>query len=69
VDLKADRLASGGAGVLRVRSAFAEPTAPPETAVELSAELRTMAEWLGLADVVVEERGDLAAAVRRALPG
>jgi uncharacterized protein YcaQ len=63
VDLKADRLASGGAGVLRVRSAFAEPSAPPETAVELSAELRAMADWLGLADVVVEPRGDLAAAL------
>ena len=63
VDLKADRLAAGGAGVLRVRSAFAEPAAPPETAVELAAELRAMADWLGLADVVVERRGDLAAAL------
>ena len=54
---------SGGAGVLRVRSAFAEPSAPPETAVELAAELRAMADWLGLADVVVERRGDLAAAL------
>jgi uncharacterized protein len=63
VDLKADRLASGGAGVLRVRSAFAEPSGPPETAAELFAELRAMADWLGLADVVVEPRGDLAAAL------
>ena len=63
VDLKADRLASGGAGVLWVRSAFAEPDVPAETPVELAAELRAMADWLGLADVVVDERGDLAAAL------
>ena len=61
VDLKADRLAGGGAGVLRVRSAFAEPSAPADTAVELAAELRLMADWLGLSDVAVEPRGDLAA--------
>jgi uncharacterized protein YcaQ len=54
--------------VLRVRSAFGEPTAPAETAVELSVELRAMADWLGLADVVVEPRGDLAAALAAALP-
>jgi uncharacterized protein len=63
VDLKADRPAAGGAGALRVRSAFAERHAPPETAVELAAELRQMADWLGLADVAVEPRGDLAAAL------
>ncbi len=67
VDLKADRLAAGGAGVLRVRSAFAEPAAPPETAVELAAELRQMADWLGLADIAVERRGDLAAALKLAV--
>lgn len=56
VDLKADR----AAGVLRVKGAWAEPGAPPHTAAELAAELRTMADWLGLDDVAVEPRGSLA---------
>jgi uncharacterized protein len=63
VDLKADRQAGAGAGVLRVRSAYAEEHAPQETAAELAAELATMAGWLGLDEVVVEPRGDLAAAL------
>jgi uncharacterized protein len=63
VDLKADRRA----GALRVNAAFAEPTAPPETAGELAAELRSLAGWLGLDDVVVANRGDLSAALRSAL--
>jgi uncharacterized protein len=65
VDLKADR----AAGVLLVQAAWAEPSAPEETAEALAAELRAMASWLGLDDVVVVPRGDLspslAAAVRR----
>ena len=65
VDLKSDRQA----GVLRVQSAWAEPSAPAETATELAAELRLTASWLGLGDVAVVDRGDLApalaAAVRR----
>ncbi len=66
VDLKSDRQADDGAGALLVRSAWAEAQAPPETAAELMAELQVMAGWLGLADVRIERRGDLAAALRRA---
>jgi uncharacterized protein YcaQ len=58
VDLKADR----AAGVLRVPGAFAEPGADlPRVVTELAAELRVMAEWLGLDAVVAGGRGDLAA--------
>lgn len=63
VDLKADR----AAGTLRVQAAWAEDAAPPETATELAAELRLMAGWLGLDDVVVAGPGDLAADLARSL--
>ena len=63
VDLKADR----AAGVLRVPGAFAEPHAPAETADELAAELRRLAGWLGLDDVVVGDRGDLSGPLSYAL--
>jgi uncharacterized protein YcaQ len=61
VDLKADR----AAGVLRVQGAFAEPGQDNgRVTVELAAELRHMADWLGLDDVAVMPRGDLAPALK-----
>lgn len=63
VDLKADRKA----GRLVVQAAHAEPWADAETAPALAAELRLMAGWLGLGEVRVEPRGDLAAALAAAV--
>ncbi|MBF6621606.1 MAG: YcaQ family DNA glycosylase [Patulibacter sp.] len=65
VDLKADR----GAGVLRVQAAFVEADVEDRrrVAAELAAELRSMAGWLGLGDVAVADRGDLAGALRAAV--
>ncbi len=58
VDIKADR----AAGVLRVQSAFAEEGVERgRVAAELAGELEVMAGWLGLEDVVVMPKGDLAA--------
>jgi uncharacterized protein YcaQ len=59
VDLKADRRS----GALLVQAAYAEPGAPPETAEELGAELRDLAGWLGLDDIVVHAKGGLAPAL------
>ena len=44
-----------------IRVVCAEVSAPGETAEELALELRRLAGWLGLDDVVVADRGDLAA--------
>jgi uncharacterized protein len=64
VDLKADRIH----GALLVPGAFVEPGRDADRVAEaLASELRTMATWLGLEDVVVGERGDLAEALRRRL--
>jgi uncharacterized protein len=59
VDLKSDR----AAGALLVQAAFAEPGAPAETAEALALELRRLAGWLALDDVVVNGGGDLAPAL------
>jgi uncharacterized protein YcaQ len=68
VDLKSDRKAAGGTGVLRVRASWIEPDADPdEVAPELAAELRLLAGFLGLDDVEADDRGDLAASLRLAL--
>jgi uncharacterized protein YcaQ len=66
VDLKADRQA----GVLRVQAAYLEDHAPDGVPERLAAELTLMSGWLGLTDVVVHQRGDLAPELRRILtPG
>ncbi|HUR14988.1 MAG TPA: crosslink repair DNA glycosylase YcaQ family protein [Mycobacteriales bacterium] len=64
VDLKAERKA----GALRVAAAWVEPGAVPgRTAEALALELRRAATWQGLGEVVVDDRGDLARALRSAL--
>ncbi len=64
VDLKSDRQN----GSLLVQAAFAEPGVDHGRVVaELAAELRVTAHWLGLKDVVVRGRGDLAPALQRAV--
>lgn len=60
IDLKADRQA----GILRVRGAYTEPgVEPSRVAPPLVTELETMATWLGLNDVSVEKKGNLATAL------
>ena len=65
VDLKRER----AAGVLRVQSAHVEPHAPFHTAAALAVELRRMADWLGLEQVEIEPRGDLAGALAEQVVG
>jgi uncharacterized protein YcaQ len=66
VDLKSDRQA----GVLRVQAAFTEAGADQAVvAPELAAELRLVADWLGLDGVTVMPRGDLASGLAAALGG
>ena len=65
VDLKSDR----AAGVLRVLASHGEVDAPPDTPGQLAAELRLMADWLGLGEIVVSAQGDLAPALTLAVAG
>jgi uncharacterized protein YcaQ len=64
VDLKADRAQEA----LHVVGAFTEAgEQPSRVAAALAPQLRTMATWLGLSDVTVGHRGDLAARLTHAL--
>jgi len=64
VDLKADRKA----GVLRALGTYIEEGQKPgRVAPELAAELRLMAEWLGLGEMHVASKGDLSGALRKAV--
>jgi uncharacterized protein YcaQ len=63
VDLKSDRDGS----TLMVQSAWVEADAPPNTPQELVAELRLMAGWLGLEELKILPKGDLAADLEAAL--
>jgi uncharacterized protein YcaQ len=64
VDLKSDRRA----GILRVQGAYAEPDTDAGAVAEaLAEELREMSPWLGLGEVSVGRRGDLATPLRQAL--
>lgn len=60
VDVRSDR----SAGVLRVPGAFAEAGTTVDVDV-LMAELRLLAQWQGCAEVVVGDKGDLAAPLRK----
>lgn len=63
VDLKADR----ATGSLRVRGSYAEASFDPDHDLSpLVDRLAELAGFLDLGDLVVEERGDLASALRRA---
>ena len=64
VDLKCDR----AAGVLRVRGAWVEEGADAgDVAAALADELSTFAAWQGLEAIDIEDRGDLAPALRHAI--
>jgi uncharacterized protein YcaQ len=64
LDMKADRQA----GALLVQGSFAEPGVPVgPLAEDLAPELHAMAGWLGLGEVAVLPRGDLASTLRDAV--
>ena len=60
VDLKADRASR----TLLVQSAWAGEGAPDDTAEELTAELQSLAGWVGLESIRVAPRGDPAPQLR-----
>jgi uncharacterized protein YcaQ len=63
VDLKSDRQS----GRLLVQAAWAEPSAPPDTAERLAPVLREAARWQGLDAIEVVGAGDLAPSLRSVL--
>ena len=64
VDLKADRKA----GVLRAQAVYVEPGFDPAlVAREMAVELHEMARWLGLDEVAVGRKGDLATHLSKAV--
>jgi len=64
VDLKADRQA----GVLRAQASHVENIREQRrVAAAMATELATMADWLGLNDVIVERKGNLAIVLRKTL--
>jgi uncharacterized protein len=64
VDLKADRATA----TLQVLASHAEPLIPHASiAAPLAAELQLMAAWLGLENVAVSRRGDLATTLKRVI--
>jgi uncharacterized protein YcaQ len=63
VDLKADRKRK----MLRIEAAHLEPGAPADAAEALADELLLAARWLKLDELIVAERGDLAAPLRDAV--
>ena len=66
VDLKAERTRDA----LHVVGAFVEPGQQPSRVADaLAFQLHTMASWLGLGEVTVGKRGDLAADLRRQFSG
>ena len=66
VDLKADRRA----GVLLVRGSYAEPSFDPDRSLGVLHErLEELATFLGLSDIAVAPRGDLAPALTTAISG
>lgn len=50
-----------------MQAAWREPDATPDTSMRLADELKLMAKWLGLGDVRVVGKGDLAQALGASL--